>query len=499
MTRHKIQRQVERILDESRQRTLSIIVQGQPDGLAETLRRAAEVAMQRRAITVASDLLPAPWRPSQARQAQAAAQRQQKMKVQALRRSGAAAIAPMQAAAFIRASRLARRSEAGGQPRPLALAGAAAMEIDRDDLARLPEELPGVLAIFPNRRVPVPPRLRAKTLPPEVERWVTHAWGLEDVGALSCWGAFDARGQGAKVAVLDTGVDATHPDLQGKVVGFAEFDAKGSVLKQGADQAWDADGHGTHVCGTIAGGRSSGRWIGMAPQAQLLVAKVLGKTGGTDEQILKGMEWAVAQGAEVINMSLGGLTFDPGVLDTYTAAMIAARAAGVPVVVAIGNDGAQTSGSPGNDFFALAVGAMDVQGRVAAFSGGRTHVVETSDAIDPRHLPLVYAKPDVAAPGVHVYSCIGKNKWEHLNGTSMAAPHAAGALALLLSRTAAAKQQSALLSLTGWDRSDALLQLLTGSVTDCGENGQDHRYGHGKLSALAAYGNAVQLGYLPAA
>ncbi|MFN6996977.1 MAG: S8 family serine peptidase [Aquincola tertiaricarbonis] len=498
MTRLKIQRQVERILDESRQRTLSIIVQGQPAGLHEALRRAAEEAMQRRAITSASDLLPAPYRATSVRQKAAATVAQRKAQLQALRRLGVAAIAPMQAAAFIHASRLARRANPGGQPRPLPLAGAAAMEIDRDDLARLPDQLPGVLAIFPNRRVPVPPRLKAKTLPPEVERWVTHAWGLEAVGALSCWGAFDARGQGARVAVLDTGVEATHPDLQGKVIGFAEFDAKAGLIKQGVDQAWDADGHGTHVCGTIAGGRSSGRWIGVAPGVQLLVAKVLGKTGGTDEQILKGMEWAVAQGAEVINMSLGGLTFDPGVLDTYTAAMIAARAAGVPVVVAIGNDGAQTSGSPGNDFFALAVGAMDVQGRVAAFSAGRTHVVETSDAIDARHLPLVYAKPDVAAPGVHVYSCIGKNKWEHLNGTSMAAPHVAGALALMLSRTGAAAQ-SPLLSLTGWERSDALLQLLTGSVTDCGENGQDHRYGHGRLSALAAYGNAVQLGYLPAA
>lgn len=497
MTRFKIQRQVERILDESRQRTLSIIVQGQPAGLHEALRRAADDAMQRRAITSATDLLPAPWRAGTHRPATAA--QQQKLRVQALRRRGAAAIAPLQAAAFIHASRLARRSDAGGQPRPLPLAGAAAMEIDRDDLARLPDQLPGVLAIFPNRRVPVPPRLKARSLPAEVERWVTHAWGLEAVGALSCWGAFDARGQGAKVAVLDTGVDATHPDLQGKVIGFAEFDAKGAMVKEGADQAWDADGHGTHVCGTIAGGRSSGRCIGVAPEARLLVAKVLGKTGGTDEQILKGMEWAVAQGAEVINMSLGGLTFDPGVLDTYTAAMIAARAAGVPVVVAIGNEGAQTSGSPGNDFFALAVGAMDVQGRVAAFSAGRTHVVETSDAIDARHLPLVYSKPDVAAPGVHVYSCIGKNKWEHLNGTSMAAPHVAGALALMLSRTAAAKKAAPLLALAGWDRSDALLQLLTGSVTDCGENGQDHRYGHGKLSVLAAYGNAVELGYLPAA
>ena len=491
----KIRRQVERILDESSQRTLSIIVQGRPAGLAEALSRAAGEALDRRAITSASDLLP-PAVSRRPRAAQTTAEHA--AQVRGIQSVGAAAIQPLQASAFIGSSRLARRSDIAGQPRPLRLAGAAAMEIDRDDLAQLPGEMPEALAIFPNRRVPVPPRLRAKTLPPGVERRTTHAWGLETSGALACWGAFDARGQGTRVAVLDTGVEPEHPDLAGKVAKFVEFDGKGKLVREGVPKAWDADGHGTHVCGTIAGGRASGRWIGVAPEAKLLVAKVLGKTGGTDEQILKGMDWAVANGAEVINMSLGGLSFEPGVLDTYTAAMIAARSAGVPVVVAIGNDGAQTSGSPGNDFFSLAVGAMDIEDRVAAFSAGRTHIVEETDSIEAKYLPLIYSKPDLAAPGVHVYSCIGKQRWEHLNGTSMAAPHVAGALAVLLSRTAAAKSGAPLLALTGWDRSDALIQLMTGSVVDRGENGQDHRFGHGKLSVLAAYGNAVNLDYLPA-
>lgn len=493
----KIEQQVERILDENKQRTLSVIVQGRPDGLREAIVRAAEEALERRAITSAADLLPPAVKERDSHRAARTAA-SASADVQELRRAGAAAIEPLQEAVFVTQSRLARRSNAGGKPRPLPLSGAAVMEIDRDDLAQLPQELPQALAVFPNRRVPVPPRLRAKTLSVEVERRTTHAWGLETTGALACWGAFDARGQGVKVAVLDTGIEATHPDLQGKLAKFAEFDAKGALVKEGIDNAWDADGHGTHVCGTIVGGRASGRWIGMAPEAKLLVGKVMSKSGGTDEQILKGMEWAVAQGAELINMSLGGLSFDPGVLDTYTAAIVAARAAGVPVVVAIGNDGAQTSGSPGNDFFALAVGAMDVHCRIAAFSGGRTQVVETSDAIDPKYLPLVYSKPDLAAPGVHVYSCIGKSKWEHLNGTSMATPHVSGALALLLSRTAAAKKDAALLALTGAERSDTLMQLLVGSVVDRGENGQDHRFGYGQLSVLAAYGNAIDRGYLTA-
>ncbi|AKJ27522.1 S8 family serine peptidase [Caldimonas brevitalea] len=493
----KLKQQVERLLDEHRQRTLSVIVQGRPQGLRETLARAAEEALQRRALTSATDLLPPHVKErEQRRRARTAAQ--YAASVDELRRAGSAAIEPLQAAAFLTGSRLARRSDSAGRPRPLPLAGAAALEIDRDDLAQLPQQLPEALAVFANRHIPLPPRLRAKTLPPEVERVVTHAWGLEACGALACWGAFNARGQGTKVAVLDTGVEASHPDLRGKVAKFAEFDSKSGLVREGVEHAWDADGHGTHVCGTIAGGRASGRWIGVAPETRLLVAKVLGRSGGTDEQILKGMEWAVANGADVINMSLGGLSFDPGVFDTYTAAIVAARAAGVPVVAAIGNDGAQTSGSPGNDYFALAVGAMDVRHRVAAFSAGRTQVVESSDAIDPKYLPLVYAKPDLAAPGVQVYSCIGKAKWEHLNGTSMATPHVAGAMALLLSRTTATKKAGAdLHALAGSDRSDTLMQLLIGSVVDRGENGQDHRYGHGQLAVLSAYGHAVDRGYLP--
>ncbi|MCW7541963.1 S8 family serine peptidase [Aquabacterium sp. A7-Y] len=497
MKTRQLRQQVERILDDYPQRTVSVILQGDPAGLQEAIARAAREALQLRAVTQAADLLPPPAPERRLLAERPREARGESGPLAEVRRAGTAALQPMQEAAFLNNSRLARRSDERGRPRPLPLAGAAVMEMDRDDLAQLPTALPGALAVFPNRRIAVPPRLKAKQLPPEVARRSTHTWGLESCGALAAWGGFDARGQGVRVAVLDTGVEAEHPDLRGKVARFAEFDAKGRLVKEGVDQAWDADGHGTHVCGTVAGGNASGRWIGMAPEARLLVAKVLGRNGGTDEQILKGLEWAVANGADVVNLSLGGLSFEPGVLDTYTAAIVSARAAGVPVVAAIGNDGAQTTGSPGNDFFALAVGATDVHGRVAAFSGGRTQVVESSDAIELADLPLVYAKPDLSAPGVHIYSCMGKGKWEHLNGTSMATPHVAGAIALLLSRTGATRKGAALLELGGIERSEALVQLVLGSVRDLGENGQDHRYGYGGLDALAAYGNAVGLGYLP--
>jgi subtilisin family serine protease len=298
--------------------------------------------------------------------------------------------------------------------------------------------------------------------------------------------------------VLDTGVNAAHPDLAGKVSRFAEFDAKGRIVREGVAKARDDDGHGTHVCGTLVGGRESGRWIGMAPEARLHVAKVLGKSGGTDEQILAGMEWAVAGGADIINMSLGALSFEPDVLDTYSAAIVAARSAGIPVVVSIGNDGAQVTGSPGNDLFALAVGASDVADCIAAFSGGRTQVIEKSKVIDAKDLPFIYSKPDLCAPGVDVYSCAGAKGWAYESGSSMAAPHAAGAAALLLSRMAG-QPESALRALPGFERTEAIHDLLNGSVQELGENGQDHRYGWGRLDVLSAYANAVELGFIAVA
>ena len=496
MDKKKVRMQVERILDENADRTLSIIVQGRTAGLSEAINRAASIAVGRRSITNAADLLPPPYKAQSSRKKQTP--QASAANVQRLRHNGSVAIEPLEKAGFVLSSKLARRSDARGKMRPLPLSGSAAMEIDRDDLANLPSELPQALAVFSNRRVPVPPRLRAKSVSADVSGRTTHAWGLEACGALATWGAFDARGQGVRVAVLDTGVEATHPDLLGKVSKFAEFDAKGKIILEGVKHAWDADGHGTHVCGTIAGGKASGRWIGVAPECKLLVAKVLGKTGGTDEAVLRGLDWAVANGAEIINLSLGALSFDPDVLDTYSSTIIASRLAGIPVIAAIGNDGAQTSGSPGSDFFATAIGAIDVHDRVAAFSAGRTQVVTDSDSIDTKDLPLVYSKPDLGAPGVQVYSSIGKNRWDYLSGTSMASPHVAGAVALLLSRNAATKSgKAALLNLSGWERADALLQLLIGSVVDHGENGGDHRHGHGHLSVLRAYAQAVSLGYLP--
>jgi subtilisin family serine protease len=370
---------------------------------------------------------------------------------------------------------------------PLWAATSLAVELPVGALERVVEELPGIAGVYPNRSLGIPPVVEAVNLPHEVRESRSASYGLRQVGALAAWGVYGARGQGVRVGVLDTGVDASHPDLAGKVKGWAEFDADGRPIA--GSTPYDDNGHGTHVAGTIAGGNTSGQWIGVAPEADLYCARVLGPSGGSDTQVLAGIGWAIEQKVDVISMSLGGFVLAPEMPGTYTQSIVTALRAGIPVVIAIGNEGSQTSGSPGNDIFALAVGATDYLDRPAGFSGGRTQVVRESEFINPRVLPLPYSKPDVSAPGVAVVSAKPGGTWQALNGTSMATPHVAGAIAALLSVTTIRKNTQP--HECGFLISD----LITGSVKELGESGQDHRYGFGRIDVMNAIDFAKERGY----
>ncbi|MDJ0715583.1 MAG: S8 family serine peptidase [Prochloraceae cyanobacterium] len=229
--------------------------------------------------------------------------------------------------------------------------------------------------------------------------------------------------------------------------------------------------------------------FGVAPEAEIAAALVLNGTSGTDAQILAGIEWAIQQQVDVISMSLGGLTLGWEVPDSYTEAILTALMAGIPVVTAIGNEGNQTTGTPGNDYLAFSVGATDYRDRSAGFSGGRAHIITNSPYINPENLPLVYSKPEVSAPGVAINSSIPENKWAVFNGTSMATPHVAGALALLLSATNIRD------AVSGPEKAFLVQDLITGTVEELGESGKDHRYGFGRIDVLRAIGLAKTRGY----
>jgi subtilisin family serine protease len=352
----------------------------------------------------------------------------------------------------------------------------------------LTEEVSNIKSIHINRRLSIPALMETRKLQVETEELLVSTWGLEQIKALSVWGAYNARGKGVTIGLLDTGVDASHPDLKGKIVKWAELDSLGNLVT--GSKPHDSDEHGTHCAGTLVGGNASGRYTGVAPEAKIAAALVLdGEKGGTDAQVLAGIDWAVERGVDVISLSLGGLVMDVETPPTYTEAILTCLEAGIPVVAAIGNEGQQTTGSPGNDIFALSVGATDPRSRVAGFSGGRTQIIRESDFIDPAHLPLVYSKPDLSAPGVAIYSSVPGKKWKSFSGTSMATPHVAGAIALLLSATSIKEKEA------GAHRTYLLKDLICGSVDDIGESGQDHRYGFGILNVLRAIDFARDRGY----
>ncbi|MFC9428151.1 S8 family peptidase [Streptomyces sp. NPDC056987] len=245
---------------------------------------------------------------------------------------------------------------------------------------------------------------------------------VAQIGAPTAWGAgFD--GKGVKIAVLDTGVDQTHPDLKGVEVAQKDFSGSGNTV--------DHVGHGTHVASTAAGSgaKSGGKYKGVAPGAKILDGKVLDDSGfGDDSGIIAGMQWAADQGARIANLSLGGedtVEHDP--LEAAVDRLSAEK--NILFVIAAGNEGpgAGTIGSPGSAASALTVGAVDRDDAIADFSS----VGPTADGS---------LKPDITAPGVDIVAAkaaqgqLGDpaaDGYVSMSGTSMATPHVAGAAAIL--------------------------------------------------------------------
>ncbi|MFI1562688.1 S8 family peptidase [Streptomyces sp. NPDC020490] len=290
---------------------------------------------------------------------------------------------------------------------------------------------------------------------------IAHVWldgvrkasldkSVPQIGAPTAWAAgYD--GKGVKIAVLDTGVDATHPDLKDQVIAAKNFST--------SPDASDKFGHGTHVASIAAGtgAKSGGKYKGVAPGAKLLNGKVLSDDGyGDDSQILAGMEWAAEQGADVVNLSLGG--GDTPEIDPLEAEVKKlSEQKGILFAIAAGNDGDfgdQTIGSPGSAADALTVGAVDDKDKLASFSS-------RGPGLDGQ------IKPDVTAPGVDITAAaapgsvidqeVGEKPAGYLtiSGTSMATPHVAGAAAIL-------KQQH-----PDWSFAE-LKGALTGSAKDGG-------------------------------
>lgn len=245
--------------------------------------------------------------------------------------------------------------------------------------------------------VPPPPAPSAR---PAEDRSGEVPWGVARLNAQAAWDY--STGKGVKVAVVDTGMDYTHPDLARNYKG-------GYNIVAGNNDPMDDQGHGTHVSGTI-GATLDGKGVaGVAPGVDLYAVKVLDKNGsGQYSWIIAGIEWAVEHHMNVINMSLGG----PQGTDALAQVMKKAKDAGVTVVCAAGNDGAAVN-YPAKYPEAIAVSASDSSDKLAYFSSRGPEVA-------------------VIAPGVNIYSTRKGGGYTTMSGTSMASPHVAGLAALAI-------------------------------------------------------------------
>ncbi|WP_255950924.1 S8 family serine peptidase [Streptomyces odontomachi] len=273
-------------------------------------------------------------------------------------------------------------------------------------------------------------RKQAASATPVFGGGVAHIWldgkvkatladSTAQIGAPDVWNS-GVDGKGVDVAVLDTGIDADHPDLAGQIADAQSF-------VPGEDTV-DHHGHGTHTASTVAGtgAASDGKEKGVAPGAHLLVGKVLNDEGnGDDSWIIAGMQWAAeTKHAKVISMSLGSQDASDGTDPMSQALNALSASTGALFVVAAGNAGGPLIGSPGAATSALTVGAVDSGDGLADFSSWGPRSGDGG------------LKPELTAPGVDILAARsryaeGSGPYATMSGTSMATPHVAGAAALV--------------------------------------------------------------------
>ena len=287
-----------------------------------------------------------------------------------------------------------------------------------------------------------------ETVPTPEKQVIPH--GITRSKAPQAWD--EVTGDGITVAIIDTGIDSTHPDLAGRVIDGANFSTDDRT-------AWrDGHGHGTHVSGTVAANDDAIGVVGMAPKASLLAVKVLDDYGsGSYSNVTAGIEWSIGK-AQVANMSLGGTSDNQALHE----ALIRAHNQGLIVIAAAGNSG-EDWGNPPN------------------YPGAYPEVVGAA-AVDDKDLRAYFSTHNkfvaIAAHGVDVLSCDKDGQYAKYSGTSMATPHIAGATALLRE------------AYPGESVVD-LKRRLVCNAEDQWPRGRDNWTGHGILNVTNSLGNAA--------
>ncbi|HTS30294.1 MAG TPA: S8 family peptidase [Bryobacteraceae bacterium] len=280
--------------------------------------------------------------------------------------------------------------------------------------------------------------------------------GITQVKAPPAWDA--SRGKAINVAILDTGIDATHPDLAANV--------KGAVSFVPGETPADGNGHGTHCAGTIAAPINGIGVVGVAPAASIYAVKILSNSGsGQWSWLIAGITWCMQNNMKILSMSLGGSSA-PAALETICNA---AFDKGLLLVAAAGNAGAPVPPAtssvtyPGKYKKVIAVSAIDNANVIASFSSRGPEV-------------------ELCAPGVNVLSCAPGGGYATKSGTSMACPHVSGGAAVVWGAHRFATNVQ-------------IFDLLTATADNLGVPGWDPLYGYGRLDVDQA---AVMLAPAPA-
>ena len=322
------------------------------------------------------------------------------------------------------------------------------------------------------------------------------SWAVSRIGADLAWRYLGAASVNVTVAVLDTGIDPSHPLLEGKLVAWIEFDRKGNPV---CTSPRDTHGHGTWVSSLIAGGDGSRYVFGVAPRAKIAMAMVLPGGEGTTAQVLAGLDWALAPydcnknpldpsttgRIAVVSMSFGA---EGNYSNVFLPALEKLFERGVVPVAAIGNSGPYTTSNPGNIWGVIGVGATNFDDEVAPFSSYEDVEWEEppSTWAFKNEYPKKYTKPDLVAPGVDIVGAFPNELLAIGSGTSASTALVAGVAAVV-------SEVQYQRGLRGVQLVEAVYDTLTSTTDPLTKPGA----GHGLVNALKAFAKASGYSVVP--
>lgn len=276
-------------------------------------------------------------------------------------------------------------------------------------------------------------------------------WGISSIKADMV--PYSTTNSDVKVAIIDSGVDITHPDLSASIKGG--YNAINQEMPYTDDY-----GHGTHVAGIIAATNNSIGVVGVSPNVSLYSVKVLDSTGsGYISDVIEGIEWSITNNINIINLSL-----ESADSESLHDAIIKAYESNIVTVAASGNNSNSSVSYPAAYNEVISVSAIDSNNKIASFSST--------------------GKVDVCAPGVNIYSTYKDSTYVTMSGTSMAAPHVTGTVALILSLSTKSDSNG-----DGRISPDEVKEKLQNTCTDLGTPGTDSIYGTGLVNAYYAVTN----------